>query len=262
MTEQYIGLMSGTSLDGMDAVLISFERNNIKLLASHSLPISDSLRQQISALCNRGDNEIERIATVDKALVRLSAQAVEELLELAEQRPSAIKAIGSHGQTIRHIPESGYTLQITDPSSIAEATEITVVADFRRRDMAAGGQGAPLVPAFHKAVFSSPGEARVIVNIGGISNISILPANPELPVTGFDTGPGNLLMDYWSQKHKGIPFDRGGNWAASAQPNPTLLSAMMSELFFHQPPPKSTGRELFNPNWLAAQLKPFPSHFP
>ncbi len=259
MSEKYIGLMSGTSLDGMDAVLVTLHKNKVQLLASHTIPLPDRLRSDITALCHSGNNEIERLATTDLEIARLSAQTVNELLDLADEKPSAITAIGSHGQTIRHLPDKGYTLQIGDPSLIAELTGITVVADFRRRDMAAGGQGAPLVPAFHKMLFSSHQENRVIVNIGGISNISILSCDDSRPVTGFDTGPGNLLMDYWCQKHKGMAFDRSGRWAASAQPNSTLLGSMMSELFFHQPPPKSTGRELFNPDWLSQQLTSFPN---
>ena len=257
MTEKYIGLMSGTSIDAIDAVLISLDNNKPEILSSHSKPIPDELRRQILALCTSGNNEIEQLAIVDREIAKLSAATVNELLDRCDESANNIRAIGSHGQTIRHMPEAGYTLQIGDPNLIAELTGITVVADFRRRDMAAGGQGAPLVPAFHKAVFTSNTESRVIVNIGGISNISILSTEEKKPVTGFDTGPGNMLMDYWCQKHKGIPFDRSGKWAASGRHNQTLLSAMMTERFFHTPPPKSTGRELFNPEWLTKQLKPF-----
>ncbi|MDD7804669.1 MAG: anhydro-N-acetylmuramic acid kinase, partial [Endozoicomonas sp. (ex Botrylloides leachii)] len=157
----------------------------------------------------------------------------------------------------RHLPDVGYTLQIGDPNLIAELTGIAVVADFRRRDIAAGGQGAPLVPAFHKAIFSSQKEARTIVNIGGMSNISVLPADVATPVIGFDTGPGNVLMDYWCEIHTGKPFDQNGIWAASAKPNEKLLNQMMKEPFFHLPPPKSTGRECFNADWLMQQLNSF-----
>ncbi|MDB2384802.1 anhydro-N-acetylmuramic acid kinase [Endozoicomonas sp.] len=259
MTEKYIGLMSGTSIDGMDAVLVAFHNNTPDILASHSNPITDELRQLILTLCTSGSHEIEQMAVAEREIARLSAKTVNELLERSGEQSENINAIGSHGQTVRHLPDIGYTLQIGDPSLIAELTGITVVSDFRRRDIAAGGQGAPLVPAFHKAVFASKTEHRVIVNMGGISNLSILPANALAPVTGFDTGPGNMLMDFWCQKHKNMPFDRNGVWAASANESQTLLSAMMSDPFFHLAPPKSTGRERFNAFWLEEQLKHFPS---
>ncbi|MDP0589215.1 MAG: anhydro-N-acetylmuramic acid kinase [Candidatus Endonucleobacter bathymodioli] len=258
MIEKYIGLMSGTSLDGMDAVLISLENNKVpKILSHHYTPMPDVLRQQILDLCSSGNNEIERLAMIDLDVARLSAITVNELLKRSGETTNNIKAIGSHGQTIRHKPEMGYTLQIGDPSLIAELTGITVVADFRRRDMAAGGQGAPLVSSFHNAVFFSDSESRVIVNIGGISNISILSVKGRSLTIGFDSGPGNILMDYWCRKHKNTPFDNNGAWAASVEHNQELLDSMMNESFFHRSPPKSTGRELFNPGWLARQLKPF-----
>ncbi|MDP0561202.1 MAG: anhydro-N-acetylmuramic acid kinase [Candidatus Endonucleobacter sp. (ex Gigantidas childressi)] len=257
MVEKYIGLMSGTSLDGMDAVLISMDNKVPKILSHHYTPMPDALCQQILDLCSSGNNEIERLAIVDLDVARLSAITVNELLKRSGEIAANIKAIGSHGQTIRHKPEVGYTLQIGDPSLIAELTGITVVADFRRRDMAAGGQGAPLVSSFHNAVFVSDVESRVIVNIGGISNISILSVNGSGMTTGFDCGPGNMLMDYWCRKHKNTHFDNNGAWAASVEHNQELLDSMMSESFFHRLPPKSTGRELFNPDWLALQLKPF-----
>ena len=256
--EKYIGLMSGTSIDNMDAVMVSFNGKNPHVQASHSKPIPATLRQQILTLCQNGTNEIEQLAIAEREVAELSAQVVNELLKRCNEKPSNIKAIGSHGQTIRHLPDLGYTLQIGDPNRIAELTGIAVVADFRRRDIAAGGQGAPLVPAFHRAVFSSKKEHRIIVNIGGMSNISVLPAGSEPQVTGFDTGPGNVLMDYWCQKHKNQPFDRNGDWAGSAQPDPMLLKTMMAEPFFQRPPPKSTGRELFNTEWMHQQLNHFP----
>ncbi len=258
MEEKYIGLMSGTSLDAMDGALVSFDKDSPRLLAHHSVPIDDNLRRSILGLCSPSDNEIESLAFVDKGVAELSAKVVNELLVMSGEKPKGIRAIGSHGQTVRHLPDSGYTLQVGDPNLISELTQITVVADFRRRDMAAGGQGAPLVPAFHQAVFSSTSESRTIVNIGGISNISILPGGCKKTVTGFDTGPGNVLLDYWCHKHKGMPFDRGGLWAASGHSHHKLLNIMMGESFFQAAPPKSTGRELFNPDWLARQLKHFP----
>ncbi|WP_330924617.1 anhydro-N-acetylmuramic acid kinase [Candidatus Sororendozoicomonas aggregata] len=257
MEEKYIGLMSGTSLDAIDAVLVSFNKDSIRLLANHCAPINDKLRHSIIDLCSPSDNEIEQLALVDTEFAELSAKAVNELLFMSGEKPEGIRAIGSHGQTIRHLPDKGYTLQVGDPNLIAELTQITVVADFRRRDMAAGGQGAPLVPAFHQAVFSSTRESRAIVNIGGMSNISVLPDGSKKTVTGFDTGPGNVLLDYWCQKHKGVPFDRGGAWAASGSSHQQLLNSMMRESFFQASPPKSTGRELFNPDWLACQLEHF-----
>lgn len=258
MSGKYIGLMSGTSLDSLDAVLVEIHPNGIQLLTSHSLPLAEPLRQAIQGLCHSGNHEIEQLAITDLEIARLSAQVVNELLARVQEDPSKIAAIGSHGQTIRHRPGQGYTLQIGDPSLIAELTGITVVADFRRRDLAAGGQGAPLVPAFHQWLFASQKQHRVVVNIGGISNISILPSAQSEPVTGFDTGPGNLLMDYWCRRHKGTAFDQDGHWAASAEPHAGLLHSLLAEPFFQQPPPKSTGRELFNPQWLQAQLQAFP----
>ena len=255
MTQKYIGLMSGTSLDAMDAVLVAFSSEKTNIISNHTKLISSNLRQQILSLSSNSHIEIKKLAIVDKRIAELAALTIQELLKQSGEQASNIHAIGSHGQTIRHIPEMAYTLQIGDPNLISELTGITVVADFRRRDMAAGGQGAPLVPAFHKAVFSSNKESRVIVNIGGISNITILPANSTIPVTGFDTGPGNMLMDYWCEKHKGTPFDYDGKWAASSYYSQILLDIMMTEPFFKQAPPKSTGRELFNSEWLTKHIK-------
>ncbi|WP_299728172.1 anhydro-N-acetylmuramic acid kinase [uncultured Endozoicomonas sp.] len=255
MPDIYVGLMSGTSLDAMDAVAVEFDKDHPRVLATHSLPWPTELRAKIQQLCQPGDDEIRLMAEVDPAIARVAADAVNALLNKASLKPDQIQAIGSHGQTIRHMPELGYTLQIGDPNLLAELTNITVVGDFRRRDMAAGGQGAPLVPAFHHAIFTSDSD-RVVVNIGGISNVSILPAGSR-QVSGFDTGPGNLLMDYWCQKHWQTPFDEGGRHAAKAMFNPELLAALLSDPFFHQAPPKSTGRELFNPNWLESRLNDF-----
>ena len=257
MSNYYIGLMSGTSLDGIDAVLVECRADSVKQLhaVSHRLP--DELRQQLMDLTLPGNNEIEKLAVAEPFFARESASAVHKLLDSSGYKASDIEAIGSHGQTIRHRPEKGYTLQIGDPSLIAELTDISVVGDFRRRDVAAGGQGAPLVPAFHSAVFSSKGENRVIINVGGISNISVL--SNRQPVTGFDTGPGNMLMDYWCMKHQQTPFDIDGTWAASANHDQKLLARLLEDPYFKQLPPKSTGRELFNASWLNAVLKDFPS---
>ncbi|MGI9280035.1 MAG: anhydro-N-acetylmuramic acid kinase [Endozoicomonas sp.] len=266
MPEYFIGLMSGTSLDAIDAVLVEFEENSVQtsqqqscrqiLALSHPLP--NDLREQLLALTLPGPDEIERMALAEPAFARASADAVKKLLEKAGFSPDQVSAIGSHGQTIRHRPEKGFTLQIGDPSLIAERSGIAVVADFRRRDVAAGGQGAPLVPAFHHAVFSSHKEDRVILNIGGISNISLLPSDPQKPVTGFDTGPGNVLMDYWCHQHLNQPFDADGQWAASGSVDDQLLNSMLNDSYFSEAPPKSTGRERFNPGWLESHLKNMP----
>ena len=257
MSDYYIGLMSGTSLDSIDAVLMEKHPARVCFLYSCSHPLPDKLRQELLELALPGNNEIEKLADVEPAFALESARAVNHLLELANIEASEIKAIGSHGQTIRHRPEKSFTLQIGDPSRIAELTNITVVSDFRRRDMAANGQGAPLVPAFHKAAFASPDENRVIVNIGGISNISIL--SNQQPVSGFDTGPGNILMDYWCRKHRQTAYDQNGDWAASASFDLKLLNDLLKESYFRQAPPKSTGRELFNGEWLERKLKSYSS---
>lgn len=255
MSDYYIGLMSGTSLDSIDAVLVENHRGKVCFLHSCSHPLPDQLRKNLLELALPGTNEIEKLADVEPAFALESARAVNHLLQLANIDSGEIKAIGSHGQTIRHRPEKGFTLQIGDPSRIAELTNITLVSDFRRRDMAAGGQGAPLVPAFHKAVFASPDENRVVVNIGGIANISIL--SNQHSVSGFDTGPGNMLMDYWCQKHRQTAYDQNGDWAASASFDQRLLDDFLKEKYFQQAPPKSTGRELFNGSWLERKLKPY-----
>ena len=252
MSGYYIGLMSGTSLDAIDAVLMESHSGTVNPLFSCSYPLPKALRDQLLSLTLPGDNEIERLADAEPAFAAASASAVNRLLNMAKIHWGKIRAIGSHGQTIRHRPEKGFTLQIGNPSQIAELTGITVISDFRRRDIAAGGQGAPLVPAFHKAVFASPDENRVIVNIGGIANISIL--SNQQPVSGFDTGPGNMLMDYWCQKHRQTAYDHNGDWAASACFDPGLLDDLLNDDYFRQPSPKSTGRELFNGSWLEDRL--------
>ena len=254
MKPLFIGLMSGTSLDAVDAVLVEFDGVSCRMLAALSHPLPERLRQTLLELTLPGDNEIEKLAEAEPAFARECAEAVQSLLEISQQTPENIAAIGSHGQTIRHRPEKHFTLQIGDPSLIAELTNTTVVADFRRRDIAAGGQGAPLVPAFHQSVFRQPGERSVIVNIGGMANLTIL---DEQPVRGFDTGPGNILMDQWCQRHTGQPFDYNGKWADSASFDQPLLEHLFEEAFFHQLPPKSTGRELFNMEWLANRLERF-----
>jgi anhydro-N-acetylmuramic acid kinase len=246
--------MSGTSLDGIDAVLATFENNNCKLQHSQFIPFDETLRVELLALNSVGANELERAALAANELSRRYAAAIQTLLGKAEIRAEQVKAIGCHGQTVRHRPDLGFTIQLASPALLAELTGIAVVADFRSRDIAAGGQGAPLVPAFHAALFRHPKHHRVIVNIGGISNLTSLP--PHGDVLGFDCGPGNLLLDAWTALHLGQPYDKDGAWASSGHPIPELLQQLLTEPFFAAPPPKSTGRDLFNLPWLEHFLSP------
>jgi anhydro-N-acetylmuramic acid kinase len=252
--ELYVGLMSGTSLDGIDAVLAAFENNTCKLLHSQFIPFDEALRIELLALNSAGANELERAAVAANELSRRYAAAIQALLGKAEIRAEQVKAIGCHGQTVRHRPDLGFTIQLANPALLAELSGIAVVADFRSRDIAAGGQGAPLVPAFHAALFSHPEHHRVIVNIGGISNLTSLP--PHNGVLGFDCGPGNLLLDAWTALHLGQSYDKDGTWAASGRLIPELLRRLQTEPFFASPPPKSTGRDLFNLPWLEHFLSP------
>ena len=255
MTQPYfIGLMSGTSADGIDAVLITTEGKQSELLGSHHRPMPAPLRDEILAFRQSGPDELHRLATLDVKLAKEYASAVSALLDTAQLEAAAVTAIGCHGQTIRHHPEGDtpYTLQIGDPNRLAELTGITVVSDFRRRDMAAGGQGAPLVPAFHRARLVSAGVATAVVNIGGIANISLITADGD--VAGWDTGPGNTLMDAWIAQNQGKPFDRNGEWAASGTIIVPLLTALLQDPYFAMRPPKSTGPEYFHLDWLAANL--------
>ncbi len=256
----YIGLMSGTSADAIDAVLVDLQFSP-KLIAQHSLPLPYKIQQQIHALSLPDENEIDRMCSLDTELGQLFAQASLDLLSKAKIANHDVVAIGSHGQTIRHRPpgsiQGTFTLQIGDPNIIAELTGITTVADFRRRDMAAGGQGAPLVPAFHQAVFKSQKHDRVILNVGGMANITWLPA--EGKTSGFDTGPGNVLMDNWVQTHLNKSYDANGDWASAGSINPELLRLLLADPFFSLPAPKSTGRENFNRTWLDSKLHMLPS---
>lgn len=247
----YIGLMSGTSLDGVDGVLTASDRSPVTAY----LPFPEALRAELFALQTAGSDEIHREALAANQLTQLYANCVQRLLSQSGLAADAVRAIGVHGQTIRHQPALGYTRQINNPALLAELTGIAVVADFRSRDIAAGGQGAPLVPAYHQAVFSSPSATRVVANIGGISNISIL--RPPHQVSGFDTGPGNLLMDAWAQRHLGQPYDRNGEWAASGTVLGGLLADFMSEAYLKLAPPKSTGRDLFHTEWLSNKLQAY-----
>ena len=250
----FIGLMSGTSLDGVDAVLVDLAGGRPRTLAHAHHEFAPDLRAALEALSASGDDELHRASVAARHLARAYASAAQDVLLHADVESASVRAIGAHGQTVRHRPDAGYTIQLNAPAELAELTGIDVVADFRSGDMAAGGQGAPLVPAFHAEVFASD-SPRAIVNIGGISNITCLPASgSEGGVLGFDCGPGNLLLDAWVGLHRGVPFDRDGGWAASGLSDPVLLGAMLSDPYFALPPPKSTGRELFNVDWLARHL--------
>jgi len=250
-----VGLMSGTSLDGIDAVVVDFSTSSPKTLATYWMPYSSSLRQRALGLQSPQANEIHLAALFANDLARCYAEAVEQVLNLAGLTAAMIAAIGCHGQTIRHQPAAGYTIQLLNPALLAELTGITVIADFRSRDIAAGGQGAPLVPAYHAAVFRDEQEHRLILNLGGIANLTDLPPRSSTaPVRGFDCGPGNLLMDAWTESHTGQRYDEGGRWAAEGEIIPSLLRAMLVDAYFELPPPKSCGREDFNRSWLGAKL--------
>ncbi|MGE8404138.1 MAG: anhydro-N-acetylmuramic acid kinase [Delftia tsuruhatensis] len=251
-----IGLMSGTSLDGVDGVLVDFAEGT-QVLWHASRGFDAALRAELLALNTPdGRDELHRAALAANALARSYAEVVRELLQATGLAPAQIAAIGAHGQTVRHRPQmfdgTGYTLQLNSPALLAELSGVAVVADLRSRDVAAGGQGAPLVPAFHQGVFGRPGETVLVLNIGGIANLSVLAGDGT--VLGFDCGPGNALMDGWCQAHTGQPYDDGGQWAATGQVLPALLDRLLDEPFLQQPPPKSTGRDLFHADWLAGHL--------
>ncbi|HDN9013679.1 TPA: anhydro-N-acetylmuramic acid kinase [Aeromonas salmonicida] len=253
MIERYIGLMSGTSMDGIDAVLVMMDGDELRVEAaiSHPWPTARELHE----LCTPSDNEIDRMGVADNLVAREFATATHALLAKAGLTPKDIRAIGSHGQTIRHRPQLGFTLQIGNAALLAALTGIDVIADFRTMDMALGGQGAPLVPAFHQALFAKPGALRVVLNLGGIANISVLPGNAG-GVYGFDTGPANTLLDGWYRRHQpdGGNYDAGGQWAASGQLIPALLEKLLAHPYFSAPAPKSTGREMFTLAWLDGEL--------
>ena len=249
--ERYVGLMSGTSLDGVDAVLAEIgPAGQVRLLHTHYLPYADSLRAQLLALHAPQPDEIHLAALAANRLARLYADAVRALLDGIP--PGNVRAIGCHGQTLRHRPADGYTLQIGNAALLAELTDIPVVADFRSRDIAAGGQGAPLVPAFHAQALQHPQVHRVIANIGGIANVTDLPVNGR--VRGWDTGPGNMLLDAWIKRHRDAHYDRDGAWATSGTVHPRLLAMLTQHAYLQIPPPKSAGREQFNLDWLDATL--------
>ncbi|MEW9900089.1 anhydro-N-acetylmuramic acid kinase [Chitinivorax sp. PXF-14] len=248
----FVGLMSGTSLDGIDAALVDFSSGQPSLVATHYQPYDGQLVQALLDIHHPGQNELHRAAMLGNALSHHYADTVHKLLATAGIGPAQVTAIGNHGQTIRHHPDSHYTLQLGNHALLAELTGISVIGDFRSRDMAAGGHGAPLVPAFHQAVFGQADEGRALVNIGGIANITCLPGNGA--VRGFDTGPGNLLMDAWIQAHRGKRYDQDGAWASSGQVAEPLLQQWLEDPYFVSPPPKSTGRDYFNLDWLKATL--------
>jgi anhydro-N-acetylmuramic acid kinase len=248
MPEYFVGLMSGTSLDGIDAVLALARGRQFRRVASVHLSYPARLRSRLLALQERGHDELRRSALLANELTDLYAAAVRRLLSRAGIRARAVAAIGCHGQTVGHRPREGYTLQLVNGARLAERSGITVVCDFRSRDVAAGGEGAPLVPAFHRAMFATRRRSRVIVNVGGIANLTALPARGT--VTGFDSGPGNCLLDAWIRKKRRKPYDRDGRWAASGQVVPRLLAKLLAHPYFRRPPPKSTGREEFGLQWV------------
>lgn len=249
--------MSGTSLDGVDVAIVDFHTQThlyCKVVHTHFLAFQADLKAALLALHYQGDNELERAALLGNQLAHIYAEAINQLLTKTNIDRNDISAIGCHGQTIRHRPELGFTLQIGNPALLTELTGITVIADFRSRDIAAGGQGAPLVPAFHRAVFADKNLCRIVINIGGIANLTNLPLHDA--ISGYDTGPGNMLMDAWAERHLGKAYDESGQWAARGQVIPTLLEALLTEAFFKLAPPKSTGRDLFNIIWLEKFLHP------
>ncbi|MGB3288188.1 MAG: anhydro-N-acetylmuramic acid kinase [Burkholderiaceae bacterium] len=254
----FIGLMSGTSTDGVDGVLADFSgAGRPRSLASVSLPMPSALREEFLALNLAGPNELVRAALAGNALAELYADAVQALLSHTQVKAAQVRAIGAHGQTVRHDPAAGYTIQINAPAVLAERSGIPVIADFRSRDVAAGGQGAPLVPAFHHALFAGP-EPRAVLNLGGIANITLLDADGG--IRGFDTGPANVLLDLWAQAGIGQAYDADGAWAASGQASAELLDSLIrSEPWFDLAPPKSTGRDLFNQSWLEQRIAAYRS---
>ncbi|MCK9684906.1 anhydro-N-acetylmuramic acid kinase [Scleromatobacter humisilvae] len=258
----YIGLMSGTSMDGVDGVLVDFgadARSGLHVLTDAHVAMPPALGAELLALNSSGADELQRAALAANALARLQAEVVAHLLNQADIDADVVRAVGSHGQTVRHRPGefdgTGFTLQLNNGALLAEACGIDVVCDFRSRDIAAGGQGAPLVPAFHRDVFGSA-TPRAILNIGGIANLTLLPStdDPSAGLAGFDTGPGNALMDHWCRLHTDAPYDDDGRWAASGRVDGMLLVELMADAYFRKAPPKSTGRDLFNPAWLAQAL--------
>ena len=255
MNELFIGLMSGTSLDGMDAVLVNFGKTpqDIKIMGHSYVPYEDAIKEALLRLHSPNTNELEESLIIGNTISKKAYEAIDALLKKTSITSKDIKAIGFHGQTVRHQPQKGFTLQIGNPALLAELSNINVIADFRSRDVAASGQGAPLVPAFHHEIFSHPTTYRAILNIGGIANVTLL--NPKTSVSGFDTGPGNLLLDHWSKTHLHRAFDENGAWAKEGKLIKTLLDAFFEDSYFEKTAPKSTGRDYFNEAWLNKQLQ-------
>lgn len=250
MLDLHIGIMSGTSLDGADAVLVDW--GSRRSLAFASRPYSTDLKEKLLLLSSPGPDELDRAGEVAAQLARIYAAVVADVLAEANIRSEDVRSIGCHGQTVRHRPERGFSIQLQNAALLAELTRITVVGDFRSRDLAAGGQGAPLAPAFHDGVFRDKVKHRAVVNIGGISNLTVL--SPGLTASGFDCGPGNVLMDHWASINLRTPFDEDGRWAQGGKVDPDLLDHLLSDPYFNLKPPKSTGRELFNADWLTRKL--------
>jgi anhydro-N-acetylmuramic acid kinase len=256
----YVGAISGTSVDGLDLALLAIRGPAIELRAGRTVPFAAALAASMHDLASGRQDDLDALGAADRALADAIAEAILTFLSDLGVPTHDVRAIGSHGQTVRHRPDGPhpFTLQIGDPNRIAEITGIDCVADFRRRDMAAGGQGAPLVPPFHRALFERPGSMRVVVNIGGIANITVLPGTADVELHGFDTGPGNTLLDHWSRLHLRRPYDDGGRWAASGRVSVPLLEHSLEDPYFGLPPPKRTGRETFSPTWLGSQLDHHP----
>ena len=252
----YIGLISGTSMDAVDAALVAFDDRGVTTVATHTASIPEDLKRELHALAQDPTGAAIRFWNADAQLGSVFARAALDLVDVAGVGTGEVTAIGSHGQTVYHAPGAAtpLTVQLGDPNVIAERTGITTVADFRRRDVAAGGEGAPLAPAFHRAVFSAPGIERGLLNLGGIANLTVLPADPDRPLLGFDTGPANTLLDAWVRDRFGADMDRDAALASEGEVMPSLLVALLDEPYLDREPPKSTGRELFNPSWLDARL--------
>ena len=255
MNELFIGLMSGTSLDGMDAVLVNFGKTSqdIKIMGHSYVPYEDAIKEALLKLHSPNTNELEESLIIGNTISKKAYEAIDALLKKTSITSKDIKAIGFHGQTVRHQPQKGFTLQIGNPALLADLSNINVIADFRSRDVAASGQGAPLVPAFHHEIFSHPTTYRAILNVGGIANVTLL--NPKTSVSGFDTGPGNLLLDHWSKTHLHRAFDENGAWAKEGKLIKTLLDAFFEDSYFEKTAPKSTGRDYFNEAWLNKHLQ-------
>ena len=261
MGDLYIGLMSGTSLDGIDGVLVDFGTSALQVLARASSPMPADLRKLLLSLNTPAPNELHTAALAANALAEGYAAVCQALLCEAQIAPDAVRAVGAHGQTVRHQPGAwdgvGYTIQLNQPALLAERVGIDVVADFRSRDIAAGGQGAPLVPPFHQSMFGHLPGVTGVLNIGGISNLTVLQSDAPESLLGFDCGPGNALLDGWCQHHTGADFDANGDWGAQGQVDLALLHSMLADPYFDKPAPKSTGRDLFNADWLVQQLTQF-----